>query len=1145
MSELKDFKERTDQIQSEVGNPANSAWVSANAGTGKTYILVRRVIRQLLAGAKPASIVCITFTKAAAAEMADRLLGMLSDWALMEDEELVRAIKEVTGGAPDKENLGEARQLFAEALESPGGLKIQTIHSFCSSILSRFPAEAGLPLGFRALEDDEANALLREATRMVAEVAADPRHDLHADLNAVTERFQGEQEERAGFEVTLEDALRTFARKTRGADALPEESGALPKILDDVLGPKQSEEDIVKACFDGLTGEHREFLAEIEANAARGKKRANQLAAAVRATLEAGPSLELLENPFALKNDGTPYAPGHFGKDFEASIPSFERRYMALCDHIRAHRERLFLARIRKENDHFIKLAWLCLKLYRGKKAAQQGLDYDDLIEKTLELLTEVENAWVQYKLDAGIEHVLLDEAQDTSRVQWELFKQLVAEIVQDDPDTAGVDRQRSLFVVGDPKQSIYAFNGAEAALFNEYLGHYTDRLGPRLASHRLFLSFRTSQPVLDIVDAVFDDEAFRTVSGDYERHHSAHPQRSGSVEFWPPFPDPGKKETDIWDTVDRPAKDSIDRQAAMAIAKDIQRRIKVGVKLACKGGRPLRAADVMVLFQRRGPRFRETLRALAEMGIPSAGTDRIEVAKDPAVRDMLSLLRFTANRDDGLSLAVLLKSPFFGWDEKQLYDLCHGRERQVLWSELQRRAQGTDSLSEAAATAVRELRRMADTGMRHGPYRLLASFLDGGEGPPGRARIERRLGTSYVDAVEALLDEALSFEDSEARSIHGFLHRVECLNYDIKREIAGEEITGVRVMTVHGAKGLEAPLVYVGDADYLKKPADAARREPFVMAEHPAVKGELPILVPIGSKNDPAPIAVLRADGEEKRLQEYQRLFYVAATRAEEHLVICGGKEAESKSWYGMTEAAFARLQMHAEQSEMEAPWGGMIRKIEQVGTDDAATNKPRSLPSFQVPQWLNAPAREEVANPVIYPSAIGSIEDERGEARPVAGPLGDPRRRGLLVHKLLEFLPRYPKGQRRAVALRLAETDRQALGEGSVAEAIDGVLGILDNPRYAELFGERSRAEVSIQGQVEGVTVSGQIDRLLLTEDAVVAVEFKSSRWVPESEAGIPVAHRRQVETYLKLLRAMDPAREARAVLLYTAGPVAFDIL
>ncbi|NRA31522.1 MAG: UvrD-helicase domain-containing protein, partial [Parvularculaceae bacterium] len=773
---MTDALQQTTATQHRVANPLLSAWVSANAGTGKTYVLVRRVIRQLLAGAAPQSILCITYTKAAAAEMSSRLLGMLSKWSLLPDEALSQQIDEVIGQRPSPGEQDRARRLFALALESPGGLKIQTIHSFCSSILSRFPAEAGLPLGFRPLEDDQAAAMLQRCVAGVAETfTSDPQLAEH--FLRVSTRFQGQDGNAQLGSLSLEQILYDHASQARDLENM--DTGDIVQLLSKAVGAEPSDraETILEACVEGLD---QQFLRQFVTVFRTGKPKDQQLAEAMQALVEEPTVENVLANPPIFTTTGTVRK---LTSSVRKTIDDFEERWAALAEHLVHYRERWLAVQAFDENISLMITSQAVMRNYGATKDREAALDYEDLIRRTLTLLRNVDASWVRFKLDSGIDHILIDEAQDNSGAQWDIFQQLAEEIVSLEAELA--DRPRSIFVVGDPKQSIYAFQGAEARLFQRTRATYNEAMGSQLADEELFVSFRTAQPVLDVVDAVFDRDDFKQITGDFRHHASAHSDRPGSVTLWPDLPPAEKVERSAFDKpLDEAPDESIDQRVAQAVARDIQRRLNEGERLACKDGQRLRPQDVLVLFQRRGARFKSFLRALSDAGVPCEGSDRVGLKDEQAVRDLISLLRFAANTDDNLSLAELLRSPFVGWSEDELFDLAAERERSVLWLELKHVAAGADGRAARCAEAQALLQPALDAGARHGPYALLTAVLESGGEVTGRQRLARRLGAGYRQAADAFIDHALCFVVQLLRCVQAFLTHAERLHADVKREL-------------------------------------------------------------------------------------------------------------------------------------------------------------------------------------------------------------------------------------------------------------------------------------------------------------------------------------------------------------------------
>jgi len=1137
---MSDALVQTTAIQRQVADPHRSAWVSANAGTGKTYVLVRRVIRQLLAGASPQSILCITFTKAAAAEMSTRLLGMLSQWSLMSDDDLSQEIAEVTGEHPTSDERERARRLFALALETPGGLKIQTIHSFCSSILARFPAEASLPLGFRPLEDDQAAALLQRCVAQTAE-AFTVHEGLSEHFMRIAERFEGQEGSGPHSVMSIEKIVYDYASRARQVDL--HDSGSVVGRLAEAVGADPTDSDA--ALIDRFLGEvDQQFLRQVITVFRTGKATDQKLAEGLQTMLEHPLAENIFEAPPIFTQSGT--MPKVKGK-VRHQIEGFEDKWQDFADHLKGVRDRWLALQALNDNVSLLIVSQAVLRSYAAAKEREAALDYEDLILRTLALLRNVDASWVRFKLDQGVDHILIDEAQDNSSAQWDVFRQLAEEIVATDGEAAGADRLRSIFVVGDPKQSIYAFQGAEAALFNRTKDDYREQLTEDLSVAELFLSFRTAQPILDVVDAVFDREAFTSVSGAFPRHASKHDERAGSVTLWPDVPEAEKVQRSAFETaVDEVADDSVDYRIAQALAEDIDARLAEAAPLACKEGRPMAAHDVLVLFQRRGPRFRTFLRALSERGIPCAGSDRVGLKDDQAVQDLLSVLRFAANTDDSLALAELLKSPFLGWSEEELFDLCSEREQSVLWRELKARAEDQGALAERCGSAQAHLQRVIDAGARHGPYALLTAVLETGLEKPGRRALAERLGPDYREAVDAFLDHALAFEEQEPRSVQGFLARAEQLRADVKRELQGQSGGGVRVMTVHGSKGLEAPIVYLGDADYLKAPHHQFRSNPLAMAAGQQDDGLLPIVLPGSVGNDSERLAALRADEVDRRHEEYQRLLYVAMTRAEEHLVVCGGKEGKRvANWCHLVRTGLNRLSAEEGFVADGDAETGQIR-FAKVGetSASAATVQERSA-DLVAPVWLEAQAVAEAANPVIYPSLHDVDPDEPGGVlKPVGASSVDARRRGVLMHRLLELLPAVAEQARRDAAERLVDAARASLGDAECASIVQSALQFIADPRYKDLFGETGRGEVSVQGELDGVTVSGEIDRLAVFDDRVVLAEFKSTRWIPATADDIPKAHRAQTQIYKRLVELVYPGRAVEAQLIYVAAPRAFLI-
>jgi ATP-dependent helicase/nuclease subunit A len=1140
----KDYR-RTVEAQRAAASPGHSVWVSANAGAGKTHVLTQRVIRLMIgeAGrgrADPAAIVCITYTKAAAAQMRDRLFRQLGQWALSTDEALQADIEKMIGRRLEAAHLPAVRQLFARALDTPGGLRIQTIHSFCEAILRRFPAEARVLPGFRVVEDDEVGALKRAVLDDMARAAGAfgnsvtpvdmAFRDLYRLIGSDTDRDQLISEL-----IENADALEAVRR------ACGDEDG-LEMAIRQALGlPDGTPNDWREATLAGLD---RDFLERLDRLRGTAKgKHGDRVAAAVHALEGRGTVAErvdLLMEAWLLKGGKLPKL--QTNNDIRALVPDYMEGGEAICEALHTlHRQLAAQDRLRVTRALYI-LAGEIDRRFARQKRARNLLDFTDLIRRTVSLFKDVSGAWILFKLDQGIEHLLLDEAQDTSRPQWEMVEELIEEFF------AAEGTAKTLFVVGDMKQSIYAFQGADATLFREQrlvIGERIERVAP-YRDVPLTLSFRTAQPILDFVDRLFVGSAGEgVVDGDELTHVTAKTGAFGSVELWPLFVKEATEKVP-WDApVDEVGPRAPEARLAAAICTEIERLLSMTPR---PGEAKIMADDIMILCQRRNTQFREIVRQLSQRGIANAGTDRVKLKDDVAVRDLLALLRFAVNTRDDLSLAEVLKSPLFGWSDADLMEVAWDRKGVPLWTALRRRSLMSDVVGARAAVAVGELHRVLRVGYTRGPFAFLSSVLEEGEAC-GWHRFRARLGRQCDEALEELLAEALAFEGRELRTLQGFLQRLERLDTDIKKE-GDQSATGVRTMTVHGAKGLEARVVFLADAAYRKERFTT----PLLHVDRVLADWPVPVSTLGGAGLDGALLGAARARAVTAEGDEYRRRLYVAATRAEERLYICGtettvakpdaapkAKTPQEASWYELSAQALDRL-----EGVEEAPFGDTDLTLRRFSGGDrrpaakALKPDPADKPC---PDWLNRPAPPEPRAQVTLP-ASGPPDYAPDDLGPVLPPRArrrddDVRSRGEHIHHLLEVLPLVGRSARAATAKRILAVRAPEWTEADHADWIAQVTGVLDDPAFGALFGADSRAEVPLRGRVGGQAFSGQVDRLRVTDEAIHFVDFKTHRAPPGTVAALSPGIARQMAVYAQLLSAIYPGRRVEAAVLWTSIP------
>ncbi len=1139
--------QETTKNQRRAADPARSVFVMANAGSGKTRVLTNRVARLLLAGSPPEKILCITFTKAAAAEMAERLFSVLGEWALASDDELVEALAELEGpDGPQKsaDDLAHARRLFARALETPGGLKIQTIHSFCESVLRRFPIEAGAPPGFVVAEDAQAMALLNDALDWLAATA---REDA-----AICADF-----DRLSLKRTEDDLRKLLMSASKVPDNLEAAAATLAQSL--AVNPEETPGDIKRKLLseisvDDLRRAHDGLAAEGKQPQAAAKRLSpfftaqtdeERWDALVRTFLVADQSKTVDKIASKATDKHDPWV-GPF-------VNTLKELVFDEVQALRAHA-------IYEDTLALCRLSGALRARYAEAKAARALLDFDDLIDRADRLFRRTDAQWIMYKLDYGIDHILIDEAQDTSPGQWAVVENLFTDYFS---GAGSRDALRSFFAVGDMKQSIYSFQGADVSLFKEKEQLLSKQLSAVTAYDNipLTLSFRTTEPVLSFVDAAFADREAAEGLGEDEtlRHGVCREGAAGLVELWPLTPRPDKPEVNPWDApVDAPEADHPVRVLCDRVAATIKGWLTTGEHLESRG-RAMRAGDIMILVQSRGALFRDVIQRLSAAGVPVAGPDRLKLADDPAVEDLLSYARFALSSDDDLSLAEILKSPLFGFDDDtDLFPLGFERgKNQSLWSALRERA-NENARWKKAAEEIADARSMARA---QGPYAFFSHILETGS-PSGRKRFFSRLGEASSDAIAELLRQTLDFENGNPRSLRDFVAWFEAASGDIKREMEREN-TSVRVMTVHGAKGLEADIVFLLDAH---REVDVKTIGPLLA---PPPDAGLPDTLPLlaWSKAGDA-LLTETAREEETRLayEEYRRLFYVAATRARDRLYICGveqgnkkdpqAKPIKTKSWHSLALDAFERLGTSIEAGE--APfWTGGAAPALRLSCAQTAPAKPDEdaapAPAAVEPAWLHQAAPAEAAPMRFAPSKLeGEQENEwRGDTKgaaysPVAG--GDRYFRGRVLHRLLELLPEVVPDKREAAADRLLARLAPEVAEDERARWRAEVMRVLSDPQFAEVFAPGSMAETPIVGRPGGAPahfmVNGEIDRLAVGEARVLVVDYKTNRPPPARAEDADPAYIAQLAAYRALLQEIYPGREIVCALLWTYDARLMDI-
>jgi ATP-dependent helicase/nuclease subunit A len=1143
--------------QASAAEPDANAWVAANAGSGKTKVLIDRVARLLLRGAEPDSILCVTYTKAAASEMQDRLFKRLGDWCVAEDTKLRADLRDLEHREDfSDEEVGRARQLFARALETPGGLRIETIHAFCGRLLKRFPLEAGIAPGFRELDDEDSDELWASAFVQLGTRVAHGEPELVAAARAVAEAGG------AGFEV-----LRRLDAHRGEIEALVSGPGGIEAAIADLqalLGaPSDCVADIVgEAMGAGLP---RKLLQDLAAALPVIKAADAELARVIAFALSGASAEERFDAyaSLAFTDKGDLRKKNCYTADALKSAPGVADLFQIAntpegteITRIQQVAQKLAARRVFERSEALLRLAEPLLADFARRKAARAGLDFDDLIDRVARLLSRSHAAeWVLWKLDGGIAHVLLDEAQDTSPAQWEILRALTNEIFAG----AGVERAstRTLFVVGDQKQSIYSFQGADP----EHFLHQAREVHAMAAAAEapfntpsLAMSFRSVQQVLSYVDEVFDPAHFAggapfsvqvPVEAEYAPHTARRRNEPGSVELWPLEKPLAVEDPDPWHApVDQMTESAPPVKLGKQIAQFIKREIDSGAAV-WEGGkqRPARPGDFLILVKRRtGGIFDAILQQLKALNLPVAGADRIQLLDSLPVQDLLNLVRFALCPEDDLTLAEILKGPFGAskagadvvWmNDDDLFQLASERKGS-LWAEV--RKSGS-----VKATTVRDFLEDVLARRHQPPFEFLANAMERGTGlpAPGWELMLRRFGGPAREPVTALIDRAAAFDADSPPSLEGFLAAVENTGGEVKRELSHPE-DEVRVMTVHGAKGLQAPIVILPDTTTAPK----LDRSGLFFADD-----GMPVWV--GPKSgDTALTAAMREEADQRALREHRRLLYVALTRAQDRLVVCGAWYGKSKtgrdkdSWYELCVSGMERLIEKRAAAPVADPLMGAAGPLLRVGAEMPKLSAKGSAAgvSAALPAWLRQPAKPEAVNRVLSPSRLVAA----GEP-PVISPFDGRRsarlRRGSLIHLMFEILPSLPPDQRRDAARRFLDRQPDLSGDER-AEMLAAAMGVLDDKRFAAVFGPGGRAEAPVIGRIGADTINGRVDRLVITEREILVVDYKTDRPAPPSVEAVGEAYIAQMAAYRAVLSQRWPERPVRCLLVWTDGPRLMEI-
>ena len=1137
MSKPVSIPQSTIVAQRQASDPDASAWVAANAGSGKTHVLTQRVIRLMLSGNSPDRILCLTFTKAAAANMKNRVFDTLSKWTMLDEVALSKELEGVIGGIPADKTVRRARRLFAEALDTPGGLKIQTIHAFCESLLHQFTLEANVTAHFEVLQETAQAAMLADARSQILG---------NTQQGVVSDAFTQLIEEVNDAEIAR-GVSEIVAKRQRFLDWVSSADGNVNLAVDQLypafgVNISDTTDTQIASCLRTIQL-HDTDLKEIFGLASSSDKKTD------------------MEMHFALQNYFESQTPNYAFDALKVGLltKTGTPKKRLLTRDVLNHKEDaqdilercadIIVGTIDKINSlnalstcrAMFTIAFAVLERFESMKRSRGLIDFDDQVERCVTLLYRKDiREWIRYRLDQGVDHLLVDEAQDTSPAQWKIINAISDDFYSGDNASY---RDRSMFVVGDEKQSIYSFQGADPAEFSRQEKNLQTRAGERFRKTSLKLSFRSTEDVLKAVDQVFDIPENRvglTQDGIAPPHDAIRSADPGEVQIWPVFSKQHDEEPEDWlkpvDSVGDPA---------VKLATRISKAIGDWVGKPLPGtGEPLKYGDILVLVRKRDRFITALARTMKDMGLAVAGADRLKLLEHIAVEDLLAVGKFALLPEDDLNLAGVLKSVFLGCSEDELFDLAYERGNQSLFDRICSTALDESAAGHGAALRILPfLRKVLENGRVLAPYDFFAWLLGQQE---GRSKMLARLGAEAEDVLDSFMDEVLAFTHQGGMGLDVFIAELTKADPEIKRELDLDR-DEVRILTVHASKGLEARVVFLVDPCSAVLPNTNLPR--LLEIDTPG-KGFLPFWGPRGAPRTQTVDAQLErvkaaADGE------YRRLLYVGMTRAADRLIICGyrgTREPAHLHWHSMvTDALKPTATEMLDDAGNVTGYRWVSSKRDPLPPKTAKECEAETEQS--VPNWVFEPASAEppLPRPLTPSGAYALIDrDMKLGARPAfenASESHDGLEFGTAMHHLLEKVPGLPIEEYSKAVHRFCASLGAGWTEADRARLKEKALQILQNDKFRTVFSPDSQAEVSVVGSImtkSGLRlISGQIDRLVVSRETVLIIDYKTNRKVPETPEEISGEYVTQLALYRHLVSGIYPDKRVVCALLWTSSP------
>jgi len=1106
--------QQTINLQQIASNPRNSAWVFASAGSGKTKILTDRVLRLLLDNVSPNKILCLTFTKVAAAEMQSRINNELAKWILCDNAELQKKLTALSGDFPTENELKRARILFVKILDEDSKIKVQTIHSFCQTLIKIFPFEAKVKPNFEVLESNQEKLLLKTAQKEVLKKALvnedlkklvqETNAKLHeesfsglvANLLNKKEQLNSLKEKFFGIENIIAEIFKNFGFRNEDGNISKK---SLEQIQDDEAKnfQQQNQPSLRDPELDLGSIIFYKFAAQI--NHQNHLKLALELENSQLVTnIKLATAIRKFLNNLTLENfsdyklafftqEGNPRK---LSKNIAANL-ELSSIFSDCCQLINDFSDQLNSLKIANDSALLLRFVDHILENYSQLKKQNSVLDYNDLIVETNRLLANPDfSNWVKLKMDSSFDHILIDESQDTNHQQWNIIKALSEDFFT---GLSSSNKRRSIFIVGDEKQSIYSFQGAEPNISAEIFAHFAEKLGNNLKKIELNNSFRSQAKILQAVDDVFSKEERKKAISKVSEFQAHKPIREGlgKVEIWPQIQKgkTEKKEINFEWKIDF-SKDETQEEEEEILAEIIAHKISLRVdsKLANYG-------DFMILLRNRTNGFDKALaKFFHQYQIPFTSVSKIKFSENILIQDLLSAAKFVLLPHDDLNLACLLKSPIFAISEEELFEICQFKNKHEtnIFNSL------------AQLEKFREIKNNLDELIiKSQQLNCFEFFYFLLHQKNHQQNFLATFGHENLEILDKLLLSVFDFCQNFSPNLQKYLEFIEKLDFEIS--LSSDENDRVKITTIHSAKGLQAKIVMIPDCSYNFNQLLSAKEE-ISWIEFGEDK------IPVWCRKKEDENLLLKKHRTHKLIEakeEYLRLLYVAMTRAENELYVGSfGKAKDPECWYEIVKnsvigAKIVELEEFLKITETEN--SSMKKIFKQFQNDDAV-----NLQMSSTLAWRHSePDSRSIAQNQIKPSQI----------------------KGRLVHKIFEVIGKNSaedKNWLQEIAKKIIEKE-EFLSEGEKNKIQQDLSDFIGSQHFEKLFSGKVRCEVDIVGQKN----LKRIDLLVEQENEILIVDYKSDETLPNV---VPKQYLRQLNEYKKLVEEIYVGKEIKIAIFWT---------